>query len=92
MLSDSDGLNDFDRLDYRTSSGGISVDLGARRVTVSGESGVDSFTNLEEIFGSTKTDVIRGAVSEGNAFSFSGFGGSDLISQIPSTNQITDCP
>ena len=87
VLSDSDGLNDFDRLDYRTSSGGISVDLGARRVTVSGESGVDSFTNLEEIFGSTKTDVIRGAVSEGNAFSFSGFGGSDLISQIPSTNQ-----
>ena len=60
-------------------------------MAVSGVTGEDSFTNVEEIQGSTGRDTVSGRPSQGfetqpgmgHSFFFGGLGGSDVISQTP---------
>lgn len=73
--------DDYDRLIYGSAVNGIRLDMTARTVQVTGLSGVDSYTNVEEVWGSTKSDTVLGKPSEGNSFFFWGLGGSDTITQ-----------
>ncbi|TXI67122.1 MAG: calcium-binding protein [Limnohabitans sp.] len=69
--------SDTDRLDYSSTSG-ITVDLTARTVVVSNESGTDSYTNIEEILGATNAaDTITGRTTA--SLSDLGYGGSSSM-------------
>ncbi len=87
------GLNttgDYDRIDY-TGSGAITVDLTQRTVVVSGETGTDRYSGIEEIDGTTNADAITGRVSSSASDAAVGGtglylylrGGSDLVDVLP---------
>ena len=76
---------DYDTLDG-FGNNGITVNLGARTVAVAGEIGVDSYSGIEEIDGSSASDKITGRTSTSAADAASGTnlylylrGGSDLV-------------
>ena len=77
---------DYDRLDYGA-TGGVTVDLAARTVAVSGGAGVDSYTGIEEIIGAAHApDVVTGRLTDsaadlsgGNSLHLYLQGGSDRV-------------
>ncbi|MEI8266615.1 MAG: Ig-like domain-containing protein [Betaproteobacteria bacterium] len=74
--------DDYDRLVYSNAANGINLNLTNRTVTVSGLAGTDSYTNIEEVQGTTKSDTVVGKPSDGSSsFYFWGLGGSDVINQ-----------
>ncbi len=83
---------DYDRLDY-TSSAGITANLTSRTVTVTNETGLDSYVNIEEIQGGANApDQITGRTSASVADFFNGGsssmylylrGGSDTVNITP---------
>ena len=81
-LADAD-RNDYDILIYRDATSGISVNLTNRTVAVPFLAGVDTYSNIEQIRGTTQSDLVVGKPSEGNGFYFSGMGGSDKVYQDP---------
>jgi len=91
LLTVPDNGNDYDRLIYRDAANGIALDLSARTVSVPGLSGVDSYINVEEVWGSPGKDTVTGRPSQGfssnpstgHSFFFWGLGGSDVITQTP---------
>jgi Ca2+-binding RTX toxin-like protein len=84
QLTAPDGLSsDFDRLIYGQSKNGITVNLSNATVEVEGLLGVDTYTNIELIEGTTSADLVSGNPKEGNGITFSGFGGGDTVVQEP---------
>jgi Ca2+-binding RTX toxin-like protein len=81
-LADAD-RNDYDILIYSASTSGISVNLTNRTVAVPLLDGVDTYSNIEQIRGTTSSDTVVGKPSEGNGFYFTGLGGSDRVYQDP---------
>jgi Ca2+-binding RTX toxin-like protein len=81
-LADAD-INDYDILIYSASTSGISVNLTNRTVAVPLLDGVDTYSNIEQIRGTTSSDTVVGKPSEGNGFYFTGLGGSDRVYQDP---------
>jgi Ca2+-binding RTX toxin-like protein len=73
--------DDYDRLVYSNAASGINLNMTTRTVTVGGMAGTDTYTNIEEVQGTTKSDTVVGKPSEGASFLFMGMGGSDTITQ-----------
>jgi Ca2+-binding RTX toxin-like protein len=74
--------DDYDRLVYSNAANGINLNMTTRTVTVAGLAGTDTYTNIEEVQGTTKTDTVVGKPSDGSSsFFFWGLGGSDVITQ-----------
>lgn len=74
--------DDYDRLVYSNAASGINLNMTTRTVTVAGLAGTDTYTNIEEVQGTTKTDTVVGKPSDGSSsFFFWGLGGSDVITQ-----------
>lgn len=61
--------DDYDRLSYREASGGIALDLTSRTVTAA-SAGTDTYTNVEEVYGSPGKDTVTGRASQGSSFFF----------------------
>jgi hypothetical protein len=81
---------DYDRLEYLGSPGGLTVNLSARTVSVTGEAGVDTYSGIEEIDGvANQPDVVTGRTSEsatvldGTSMTLYLRGGSDTVNQAP---------
>ncbi|PJK27374.1 beta strand repeat-containing protein, partial [Minwuia thermotolerans] len=82
---DFTGGGGFDRLDYITAAGGVTLDIGAGTTSVDGDGGVDSFAVIDEVRGSTFADSMLGSAGddrfipdEGND-TIDGLGGFDLV-------------
>ncbi|NDD14668.1 MAG: hypothetical protein EB072_18990, partial [Betaproteobacteria bacterium] len=89
--------DDYDVLDYTTTAG-VNINLSARSVSVTGESGTDLYLGIEEIQGAANAkDTITGRLTEsaadvlegGHAMNLLLRGGSDLISYQAQTAQQT---
>lgn len=78
------GGGERDRIDYRSSTAGVSVDLGTG-TAADGFGTIDSFVNIEDARGSELSDVLTGnglmnvLVGEGGNDSISGGGGDDIL-------------
>ena len=81
IITVPNGGDDYDRLVYTSAANGINLNLSTRTVTVNGLAGTDTYTNIEEVLGTTKADTVVGKPSEGASFLFMGMGGSDTITQ-----------
>ena len=70
------GMGGFVRIDYRTATSGITVNMATGTTTDNGFGGTDTFTNIQEIRGSNHDDTMLGDADNNR---FYGLGGDDDI-------------
>lgn len=79
-----DGGRDFDRLDYRKSATGVTIDLNTRTAS-GGDAQGDRFINFEGVHGTSYVDSLTGTSGDNHLISYAGkdtlrgYGGNDRL-------------
>lgn len=81
---------DFDTVDYRFGpTAGVNVDLSTG-MALDGQGGTDTLKNIEQVYGSSFNDVLKGGGGEARFETFRGGGGDDTITGSGEINTRAD--